>query len=98
MMIKKLTKKTDKKYSNDYYRYVEYHGGIKDRKQRTKNKEIFNMSENFKGSIIKIIMISPAGAEGINLKNVRQVHIMEPFWNEVRIEQIIGRAIRQCSQ
>ena len=90
-------KKLDKKYSNDYYRYVEYHGGIKDRKQRTKNKEIFNMSENFKGSIIKIIMISPAGAEGINLKNVRQVHIMEPFWNEVRIEQIIGRAIRQCS-
>ena len=22
---------------------------------------------------------------------------MEPFWNEVRIDQIIGRAIRQCS-
>ena len=55
------------------------------------------MSENVFGSIIKIIMISPAGAEGINLKNVRQVHIMEPFWNEVRIDQIIGRAIRQCS-
>jgi SNF2 family DNA or RNA helicase len=41
-------------------------------------------------------MISPAGAEGINLRNVRQVHIMEPYWNEVRIEQVIGRAIRQC--
>ena len=45
---------------------------------------------------MKIIMISPSGAEGINLSNVRQVHIMEPFWNEVRIEQVIGRAIRQC--
>jgi superfamily II DNA or RNA helicase len=90
-------KKLDKKYRNDYYRYIEYHGGIKDRKVRTQNKNIFNMSENVRGSIIKIIMISPAGAEGINLKNVRQVHIMEPFWNEVRIEQIIGRAIRQCS-
>lgn len=89
--------KLDKNYKNDYYRYVEYHGGIKDKKVRTQNKNIFNMSENVKGSIIKIIMISPAGAEGINLKNVRQVHIMEPFWNEVRIEQIIGRAIRQCS-
>ena len=22
---------------------------------------------------------------------------MEPYWNEVRIEQLIGRAIRQCS-
>ena len=45
---------------------------------------------------MKIIMISPAGAEGINLSNVRQVHILEPYWNEVRIEQVIGRAIRQC--
>jgi hypothetical protein len=41
-------------------------------------------------------MISPAGAEGINLYNVRQVHIMEPFWNEGRIEQVIGRTVRQC--
>ena len=32
---------------------------------------IFNMSENVRGSIIKIIMISPAGAEGINLKKRR---------------------------
>ena len=35
------------------------------------------------------MMISPAGAEGINLNNVRQVHILEPYWNEVRIEQKI---------
>jgi hypothetical protein len=42
-------------------------------------------------------MISPAGAEGLNLKNVRQVHIVEPYWNEVKIEQVIGRAIRICS-
>jgi hypothetical protein len=39
-------------------------------------------------------MISPAGAEGINLRNVRQVHILEPYWNEVRIEQVVGRAVR----
>ena len=42
-------------------------------------------------------MISPAGAEGINLNNVTQVHITEPYWNEVRIIQMIGRAVRQCS-
>ena len=42
-------------------------------------------------------MISPAGSEGLNLRNVRQVHILEPYWNEVRITQIVGRAIRQCS-
>ena len=87
----------NKKGKHDNYRYVEYHGGIKDKQQRTKNKEIFNLSANKYGSIIKIIMISPAGSEGISLANVRQAHIMEPFWNEVRIEQVIGRAIRQCS-
>ena len=29
--------------------------------------------------------------------NVRQVHVLDPYWNEVRIQQLIGRAIRQCS-
>lgn len=47
--------------------------------------------------MIKAILISPAGSEGISLSNVRQVHILEPYWNEVRIKQLIGRAIRQCS-
>ena len=28
--------------------------------------------------------------------NVKQVHVLEPYWNEVRIEQVIGRAVRQC--
>ena len=41
-------------------------------------------------------MISPAGAEGISLSNVRQVHVVEPYWNEVKIEQVIGRALRFC--
>ena len=35
--------------------------------------------------------------EGIDLKNVRQVHVMEPWYNLNRIEQIIGRARRNCS-
>ena len=80
----------EEKYN--YFRYVEYHGGIK-REQREQNKKKF---ENIYGKLIKVIMISPAGAEGINLYNVRQVHIMEPFWNEAKIEQVIGRAVRQC--
>jgi hypothetical protein len=42
-------------------------------------------------------MFSPAGAEGISLEHIRQVHIVEPYWHEVRIIQMIGRAVRQCS-
>ena len=75
--------------------YMEFHGKI-DKDTRTRNKAIYNDIKNKYGNIIKIILISPAGAEGINLANVRQIHIMEPFWNEVRIEQIIGRGVRQC--
>ena len=42
-------------------------------------------------------MITGAGAEGLSLKNVRTVHIMEPYWNKVRTDQVKGRAIRICS-
>ena len=49
------------------------------------------------GEIIKVFMITSSGAEGLDLKNTRYVHVMEPFWNLVRIEQVIGRAVRICS-
>ena len=83
------------KLSKDGLRWCEFHGGI-DKDVRRLNKDIFNMKSNRYGKHCKIIMISPAGAEGINLNNVRQVHILEPYWNEVRIEQVIGRALRFC--
>ena len=52
---------------------------------------------NNMGEIIKLIIISASGAEGISLKNTRFVHIMEPYWHPVRTEQVIGRARRICS-
>lgn len=54
-------------------------------------------TNNFMGQIIKVLMITASGAEGISLRNVRYVHIMEPYWHPVRIEQVIGRARRICS-
>ena len=56
-----------------------------------------NIENNFMGKTIKILMITSSGAEGINLKNTRFVHIMEPYWNMVRPKQVIGRARRICS-
>jgi hypothetical protein len=44
--------------------------------------------------MIKVFMITSSGAEGIDLKNVRYVHIVEPYWHPVRKEQVIGRAVR----
>ena len=54
-------------------------------------------SINSNGELIKLFIISSSGAEGIDLKNVRFVHLTEPYWHPVRIEQVIGRAKRICS-
>jgi hypothetical protein len=54
-------------------------------------------ANNYMGEIIKIFMITSSGAEGINLENTRFVHIAEPYWHPVRMEQVIGRARRICS-
>ena len=54
-------------------------------------------AEQLYGKLVKIFCITQSGAEGISLKNVRRVLLVEPFWNNVRIEQVIGRAIRSCS-
>ena len=58
-------------------------------------REISN--NNNMGEIIKVFMITSSGSEGINLRNTRYVHIMEPYWHPVRTEQVIGRARRICS-
>ena len=53
--------------------------------------------DNSNGEKIKVVLISKAGSEGLDFKNIRQVHILEPWYNTNRIEQIIGRAVRTCS-
>ena len=57
----------------------------------------FTEKRNKYGDICWVIGITGAGAEGISLKCCRSVHIMEPYWNTVRLEQVKGRAIRICS-
>jgi superfamily II DNA or RNA helicase len=58
---------------------------------------IFNSDENVNGSLISLLLISKSGAEGLTLKNVRHLHIMEPFWNYARIDQVIARGSRYQS-
>ena len=60
-------------------------------------KYVFNQKNNENGSKIKIMLGSPSIKEGVSLLRVEQVHILEPYWNMSRIQQIIGRAIRFCS-
>ena len=65
-----------------------------DKSRLEKIQGTFNDSNNRYGQTIQILLATESGAEGISLKNVRQVHVFEPFWNEVRIEQVVGRARR----
>ena len=39
--------------------------------------ETFNMF----GDIVKVMLITKGGSEGLNLRNVRFVHVTEPDWN-----------------
>jgi hypothetical protein len=57
----------------------------------------YTEQKNKYGDICWVFGITGAGAEGISLKCCRSVHIMEPYWNKVRLDQVKGRAIRICS-
>jgi hypothetical protein len=59
-------------------------------------KEITS-SANIHGEKIKVVLITKAAAEGLDFKNIRQLHVMEPWYNLSRIEQIIGRTVRNLS-
>lgn len=84
------------KNSNKGKCYVEFHGGISF-DDRNNNKALFNKDDNIHGEKIKIMLLGPAGTEGLTFTNIKQIHILEPHWNESLIEQVIGRGIRQCS-
>ena len=58
---------------------------------------VFNQKKNYNGSKIKIMLGSPSIKEGVSLLRVQSVHILEPYWNQSRLDQVIGRAIRFCS-
>jgi hypothetical protein len=60
-------------------------------------KEVGGGESNLRGELVKALLITQTGAEGLNLVNVRQVHLLEPYWNYVRMDQVKGRAVRICS-
>ena len=60
-------------------------------------RNIFNHKNNKNGSKIKIILGTPSIKEGVTLLRIKDVHIIEPYWNYSLLEQVIGRAVRYCS-
>lgn len=52
---------------------------------------------NLRGELVLAMLVTKSGAEGISTRNVRQVHLLEPFWHRNMIDQVIGRARRAHS-
>jgi len=73
------------------------YSGEEDEETREKLRAVYNSPENKYGEELMALLVTSAGAEGIDLKNIRQVHVMEPFWHDMRINQVIGRANRYLS-
>lgn len=58
---------------------------------------VLKSPSNKYGGNIKIVLATSVATEGIDLKCVRELHILEPWFHMNKIEQIIGRAVRTCS-
>ena len=72
------------------FSYSIYYG---EQTEEKRNKII----DNYNNKKIDVLLITSAGSESLDLKNTRSIHIMEPHWNESKINQIIGRTIRYDS-
>ena len=57
----------------------------------------FSSNKNRNGEIIKIIIGTEVIKEGIDFKNIRQLFLLDMWYNRSWYNQIIGRAIRFCS-
>jgi hypothetical protein len=58
---------------------------------------MINSPDNARGQRIRVVLGSSSVSEGMDLKCIRHVHVLEPWYNMNRIEQVIGRAVRRNS-
>ena len=52
---------------------------------------------NEEGGLMKVIIGSQIAGEGVDLRYIREVHMLDSWYHLNRTEQVIGRAIRFCS-
>lgn len=74
-----------------------YISGDMKEKEREIVKKILKSESNKYGSKISVILISDAGAEGLDLKNIRLIQLLEPQWTDSKYNQVIHRGIRKGS-
>ncbi len=72
----------------DKISYNTYTGKLND-KERNKVVQDFNNKK------YQTLVVSSAGGEGLDLQHVRNIYITDPYWNNEKIQQVIGRGTRK---
>lgn len=87
--------KEDLSKGEDYKRFVIIDGDTSGKKMLT---DLFNDREkNVDGKQIQIIIGSKVVSFGYSFLNTREIHIFDPQWLDITIEQVLGRPRRLCS-
>ena len=68
-----------------------------DEKTRDNELKILKSEDNKNGELIKVVIGSSVSGEGVDFKNIREIHVVDPWYHLNKLEQIIGRGIRFCS-
>lgn len=95
-VLKKHGWKDFKKHGEGKRRYAIW-SGEETIQYKSLVKSTFNQPKNHDGSKLHLVLGSPSIKEGVTLKRLDQMHILEPYWNMSRMLQIIGRGVRYCS-
>lgn len=74
-------------------RYATISGDVRP-EERARAQEAFNAPANARGAVIAVLLVSKTGAEGLDLKGVRQIHLLEPYWDKAREDQVKARGVR----
>jgi superfamily II DNA or RNA helicase len=72
-------------------KFVEVHGSLS-KKHRDEAVQSFNENPD-----TKVLLITKAGGEGLDLKNTKYVVVLDPMWNDANLQQVLGRASRYMS-
>ncbi len=92
--LMKLSESGRKKFSYTMITGQDKYHGITISPNNTETLKKVIEPSNVDGKTVKVVLLSRAGGEGLDFKNIRQVHILEPWFNLNRVEQVIGRAVR----
>ena len=90
--LKELTKENNKKA-----KYIVLSGDKNLSPNNEKERKDSLNYNNINGENIKVILGNSVTSEGMDFKNIREIHVLDPWYHLYKIEQIIGRGIRYCS-